>query len=101
MRDCNLLDDYAEIRFISKYLPKLIYKHMIRIMPSILLMGKNPVPTDISINISYKVGPLPVITGVITPISRVKSPGLPIYVRPFIGLITPFINDLIGAHQEK
>ena len=35
---------------------------------------------------------LPVITGVITPISRVKSPQLPIYFRPFIVVISPFVN---------
>ena len=48
--------------------------------------------------LTYKVGPLLVINGVITPISRVKSPQLPIYFRPFIGLkITPFITGR-GAH---
>ena len=30
--------------------------------------------------------------GVITPISRVKSPQLPIYFRPFIRVITPVIH---------
>ena len=33
----------------------------------------------------YKVGPLPVITGFITPITRP-------FIRPFIGVITPFIT---------
>ena len=46
---------------------------------------------------SYKVGPLPVITVVITPISRVFSPQLPIYFPPFIGVISPFITGS-GAH---
>ena len=41
----------------------------------------------------YKVGPLLVINEVITPISRVFSPQLPIYFWPFIGLkITPLIT---------
>ena len=42
-------------------------------------------------------GPLPVINGVITPISRVITPGKPIYFRPFIGVITLFITGS-GAH---
>ena len=50
-----------------------------------------------SVQMSYKVGPLPVITVVITPISRVFSPQVPIYFRPFIGVISPFINGS-GAH---
>ena len=50
-----------------------------------------------SAQMSYEVGPLPVITVVITPISRVFSPQLPVYFRPFIGVISPFINGS-GAH---
>jgi len=36
------------------------------------------------VHILYK-GPLPVISGAITPISRAFAPHLPIYIRPFIG----------------
>ena len=54
-------------------------------------------PPSESAKMSYKVGPLPVITVVITPISRVFSPRVPIYFRPFIGVISPFINGS-GAH---
>ena len=50
-----------------------------------------------SAQMSYEVGPLPVITVVITPISRVFSPQLPTYFRPFIGVRSPFINGS-GAH---
>ena len=35
-------------------------------------------------------GPLPAISGVITPMSRVFHPICP-FIRPFIGVITPFI----------
>ena len=34
----------------------------------------------------------PVINGIITSISRVKKPQLPIYFQPFIRVITPFIT---------
>ena len=38
-------------------------------------------------------GPLPVVIGVITPISRAITPGTPIYFRPFIEVITPVITS--------
>ena len=41
---------------------------------------------------SFKVG-LPGINGVITPISRIISPTLPIDFRPFIRVISPWINN--------
>ena len=42
---------------------------------------------------------LPVMNGVISPISRVISPQLPIYFRPFIRVITTFITG--GAHLAE
>ena len=48
---------------------------------------------------AYEVGPMLVINGVITSISRVKSPQLPSYFRPFIGAPCHSINnDRLGAH---
>ena len=38
-------------------------------------------------------GPLPVISGLISPLSRVFSPQLPIYFRPFIRVITSSIYN--------
>ena len=53
-------------------------------------------------NRAYKVGPLPVVNGAISPTSRVITitpvrPQLPIYFRPFSGVISPFITGS-GAH---
>ena len=45
-------------------------------------------------------GPRLGINRVITPISRVKSPQLPMYFWPFIGVITPFVTGrahLVGG----
>ena len=42
-------------------------------------------------------GPLPVISGFITPLIGVITPQLPIYFRPFIGVLSPFKSGS-GAH---
>ncbi len=44
-----------------------------------------------SIPSSLQGGPLPVISGVMAPISRVNSPQLPSYFRPFIGAPYPYL----------
>ena len=39
-------------------------------------------------------GPLPVISGVITPVSRAITPQLPIHFRSFIGVIAPVVTGV-------
>ena len=47
----------------------------------------------------WNYGPLLVITGVINPISKEKQPQLPIYFRPFVGVIHIRIyNWFFGPH---